>query len=195
MGEENKVGFFDEVTEVVEGLHARTHLHWNEITALARDVATARLVADEDAQTLVITVLSESMRMLLFLKHCTDFDFDKFRFAPGEDGEPGDINVDAVMDWAMENNVRGWKFDGWCKSWDDAYCLGDSYADILYEQYRQEMDFGHRLSVAFGDVLDGSTKDIIENATGLGETLIDLIGKTKEATIPQGGIVNFAKKK
>ncbi len=56
------------------------------------------------------------------------------------------------------------------------------------------MKTSHHLLLAFGDVLDGSTKDGIVEASCLGEDLSGLIGKAKEVNVPQSGAVNFAKK-
>lgn len=190
MEEENKVGYFDEMAQLDCGVKVRKHLHWNEINGLAQEIARAMLFADEESGTLVYTGdPSYSVEAVIFLRHCTDFDMSKFTYE-----ETGDINIEALMDWAMENGILEGHYS-LCESWRYAYNMAYHMADIINEEHKQKMDFGHRLTMAFGDILDGSTKEVIENATGLGETLIDLIGKSKEAAKPQGGIVNFAKKK
>lgn len=197
--EEKTVGYFEETTDIGCGILAKRHLRWSDINSLARAMANASLVADEQRGTMVLGALTPFAETFLFLVYCTDCNTKQFEYPEPEDKTEdyigGEINADALMDWAMENSIDKEYFGEWCESWGVACKIADNLARVVYEQYRQEMDFGHKLTMAFGDVLDGTSEDIIKNANGLGEMLIDLIGKTKEAAKPQGDIVSLAKKR
>lgn len=194
--EKNTAGYFEETLIIPGGIHAKKHLHWSDINSLARMLANASLMADDKAGTLVYTGPSLFAKTFLFLTYCTDCDTKQFEYPESEDGElGGEINADALMDWAMETGLDRECFAEWCESWEVACELGDTYASVLCGQYCQEHDIGHRLMTAFGDVLDGTSEEVVKSANGLGEMLIDLIGKSREAAKPQGGVVNFAKKK
>lgn len=197
--EEKKIGFFDETFTLPCGINVRKHLHWREIDSLARVMANVLLIVDEKAGTMVKGYATPFAETLLFLTYCTDCDLKRFEYPEPVEGEDesygGAINPDALMDWAMENSVDKDKFDEWCESWIPAWDMAHDYASVIRDQYRQANSLEHKLLMAFGDILDGTSEEVVKGAAGLGETLIDLIGKTKEAAKPQGGVVNFAKKK
>ena len=188
---EEKVDYFDKVEEC-GGIHIKHRMHWSEIKRAARALADGLVIADEKKKTMVIGGTMPVVKTYVFLSACTDCDMTRFEYP-----DTGDLNEEAMMDWVMEHGMldKIQCYGHGIESWERICDLAYEYANIIVEQHNQEMDFGHRLTLAFGDVLDGSTSEIVENAAGLGETLIDLIGKSKEAAKPQGGIVNFAKKK
>lgn len=193
MAEGMEKGFFDKTIELYDGLNVRLNAHWDEIDRAARELAMMYLVGDESRGTLVENPASLVGEVLCFLRNFTDFDETIVT------NEDGDIDINRFMDYVLEHGIidrYGLINDGGyeLKAWELAKDRGWAYAHILIDQHEQEYDVGHRLILRFGDVLDGASEAVTENAKELSEELITLIGKAKEANNPTG-VLNFAKKK